>query len=407
MEKILIKLEAYSGGAPNSLLEYGKILNELGHKVISAGEFKHKSIVERYNDAGIETYNIPYVNNRQIFKSIKLAFELYNFCKDKNITMVCSASARDTFYMSRISNLIGFRYLPIIAGGNLNNKIDLIKNLHNHKFICFSEENKRDLVRAGHVEENINVISNRINIEEDKNWIKHYSDYSKTIKIVFISRLDSEKTKSILNAIEIVEWIAKQGENVVLKIVGNGSEFENVKQMVKITNDKIGKSIIEVLGHVDDTKTVYYDAHVIMGKGRSVIEPMMYNRVGVVIDDENDFAICNIQNIEQLYFHNFSGRNILEKHSKEQLLDLIRNIRNNQLDYISLYRDFEEVRKKYHSKYLSEKFLPIFNSVNNEADGVHDKKRLHKAQLFYIGLKYIRTTIKDMILRRSKINPYF
>ncbi|MDF2613507.1 MAG: hypothetical protein K0S71_1293 [Clostridia bacterium] len=402
MEKILIKLEAYSGGAPNSLLEYGKILNRLGYKVIAAGEFKHKSLIDSYNDAGIETYNFPYVNNKQVFKSIKLAFQLYNFCKNNGVTMVCSASARDTFYISRISNLIRIKYLPIIAGGNLNNKINLIKNLYDHKFICFSEENKSDLIGVGHGEENISVISNRIDVKEDPGWIKHYNNFGETINMIVISRLDSEKVKSILNAIEIAEWISNQGENIVLKIVGTGSEIENVKQVVKKTNNNFGRNIVEVLGHVDDTRTIYHDAHVIMGKGRSVIEPMMYNRIGIVIGDESDFAICNIENVEHLYFHNFSGRNILKQHSKEQLLDLIRNIRKNQLDYKSFYKVFEEIRKKYHSKYLSESFLPIFYLVNSRNDVEYTVKRFHKAHLFYIGLRYIKIAIQDMIFRRNK-----
>lgn len=381
MANVLVRFERFAGGAPLSLLEYVNLIKEQGHSVISIGEFKYDDIVKKYRDYNVDLYHVSNARSYQFFKLFKNSIFLYKFFESNKVNLIISTSIKELFFCSKIAEIYNIKLFPIIAGGEMKYK-PIVKRIICDKIICFSEENKERLIEAGHPIQNVFVISNRISATEDSQWIQFYkkAGTDKPIKLLMITRLDSGKVNSVKFVINLAYWLIKNDCNIELHIAGDGKERDNLKTIVNKINSEIGREVIFLLGHISDLNNIILESHIIFGKGRSVLEPIMKNRVGIVVGDNNTCLICNIDTIENLYKFNFSGRNIEVVSSNQDILEIVNQLCNKTLDYEGYYKVFNNARLRYHATYLKDKFMPIFMGIE---DKIKDSYRLKKRNKYF------------------------
>lgn len=409
--KILLIIAGFGGGAPLSVLQYGRVLKSHGFSVAVNGSKYNESIAQKFIDSGIP---VNYSSNLQgliakykFIKSVKSLFRMYDDIIYNQIDTIISVSNTNNFLFSYICKCLGLDHLIVVAGGDMSNKIATVKYWSSNKVICFSHENKDAVISGGYPEDKIEIISNRISCEEESGWKIHYSEMGKIDPVVLLitSRLDEDKTKSVMVTMELAKWLFSNSQNVVLRIAGGGSQFNEMRALAQKINREVDIELITILGHVDDMKEEFHRAHIVFGKGRSVVEPIMMNRIGVIVGEDGKFSLCDEKSIENLYHYNFAGRNISCGISKEEILDLLNRVQDKTIDVESFYKTFENVRAKYHSDYFENNFYPMFEKefLKNESEKkISIGKFTHKMILVIAVFNYIRVSFVNRIIKKLK-----
>ncbi len=311
--------------------------------------------------------SIPKLKERSLISVIKTSLAVFKFMKEQNAEMMISVSRNDFGVCKAVCRATGAAFLPVIPGGKIGAGAKNLSSVLNEKFICFSKENENDLLINGVPEENIHVISNRISAAQDLEWRSHYSkkESDQPLNILLVSRLDPSHEQGIIS---FMERIAAYDGNVVLHIAGDGSFADKFREYAEKLNEK--KEVIHFLGYISDMEALTLKSDIIVGKGRSVITPIMTNRFGFVLGYDGGLTICNEETVDELYKFNFSGRSSTHLLTNEQFFDLCEKIRNDAEYREELSRVFEAVRDKYSIDGLPDKLLPLINEMQLEIKGV-------------------------------------
>ncbi len=359
----LIKLSEFRGGAPLSMYEYKKTLEKQGWFVAVAGEKKSNNLEEYIYPSDTKCFDVAMFNERSFVSIIRTTILIYRAMKEMQATLLLCASRNDFTPCSCVCKATGTALIPIIPGGSINPKAKNMLHVKRERFICFSPENKADLISAGIPKHNIHVVSNRITCEPDDRWKQHYTDrcLKEELCILLTSRLDSMLVSDVLAFMNTISELNKDGIKVQLRIAGSGNQMQRCMDKAKEINQ--ANPCITMLGYLQNLVPEIYAADVVIGKGRSVIMPIMMNRIGLILGKNGALSICDDKTFENLYQYNFSGREMKKTISVNELAALFSQIRSNQEFVASFEVVFDMVRHAYNVDYLPQKFLPIVEQV--------------------------------------------
>ncbi len=377
-----------SGGAPKSTYQYLKILRDDGHKINVIAAQGEKSIEEMYEkafDKVVYTSNSGFIPDMIRIPAfyIHIIREYRNLKKEKpNLVLILGHS--NAFFYTQFCNALKIPHIIIIAGGDLSTGAELIKDCPCEHFVCFSEENKKALL--GYFDESrITVISNRIDVKNVFDDLGSHYDFEnrKEIRMLLTSRVSHDKIESITEFINTADNVADEKRRIALTVAGDGDSLDMLKKYVDGINNPF--LTIEVKGHIDNLCDEFKKAHIAVGKGRSVIEPIMMNRVGCVIGDDGKISVCNEESFNNLYNYNFSGRHLDCDDPEKTLSDLIELLFANKYNLDEIKETAELTAKYYSADYLPEK---LYNAFENHKSIEQKKKRIFILPLIVKLVRY-------------------
>lgn len=346
--KILINTGLFNGGAPLSILEYAKIAQNNGHEVKAVGEYATSQV--KYERLGIPTYNVPYFSPKRVFKNV-IGLWTYSRIVNKEQPDIIHATSYGIVPSKFMSKLYGIPIMYSIAGGKTTGSI-----FDDEKLIVYSEENKFDLIKHGYDRDLIEVIPNRLSIEESSNPEEIYCrSKSDEINLLLISRLDKGVIESVYYVIDVVSMLSDKNQNISLSILGSGDYLESIRKIANDLNKTKQRKVIDVLGYQDDVDRYISQAHVVFGKGRSIVESILSNRISLVISESRAMLKCSVSTVDNLYRYNFSGRNMQCTTSIEELSEIINDIANNRVDLCELEEVRQFVDQRYNIKHVEHK----------------------------------------------------
>ena len=254
------------GGPASFVPKIAKYLINKGHnvKIICLSDKEHLT----YKD----DINVIRINRSSpiIFRWLKTIVKIYSNSKKSDLIFVNGLGTETT-----IANLfIRKKVIRKIVGDPVWERV-YNKNLIDESFDDFQENNhglsislqkmirnwsinKSNLIitPSQHLknfidkigfDKNIFVINNGVNIEQHNKVVLE----NNIIQLLVVSRLVSQKNiDSIIKAVKVME-----NENIILNIVGDGSEINNLKLLVK--NYEIEKKI-NFIGKIENTKLNEY-----------------------------------------------------------------------------------------------------------------------------------------------------
>lgn len=397
-----------SGGAPRSLLQYALVLKKNGYNVYSAGQFVKNDAYLLYEDNGIPIYNIERIKSMtSLYKNYRLLINLYKMIISKKTSIIIANGSMDASIFSFIGKILGIPVIIVIAGGPPKVPVEGYKFWNNNHVICFSNENKKCLIDNGYNESNITVISNRIKVNPSNNYLEfynHLTDINEKIIVLFASRLDRDKFCSIEKMLSLIEEISKYVSNVEFRIAGSGEYYDLIKQKVETINIKLnGNNNVILLGHINDIEKEYNKAHIVFGKGRSVIEALLYNKIGFVISEDKKVSLCDLESYENLYYYNFSGRNMQYDCSTQFIGSMLKELRAGEYDIKAYGKVFECVRESYHIDKLEDKLMGLINKYKaNESIYKKTFSPLNTIRILFFLLHITFIRIKNKVSRKSE-----
>ena len=254
------------GGPASFVPKIAKYLINKGHnvKVICLSDKEHLTYKDDINVIRINR------NSPIIFRWLKTIVKIYSNSKKSDLIFVNGLGTETT-----IANLfIRKKVIRKIVGDPVWERV-YNKNLIDESFDDFQENNhglsislqkmirnwsinKSNLIitPSQHLknfidkigfDKNIFVINNGVNIEQHNKVVLE----NNIIQLLVVSRLVSQKNiDSIIKAIKVIE-----NENIILNIVGDGSEINNLKLLVK--KYELDKQI-NFIGKIENTKLNEY-----------------------------------------------------------------------------------------------------------------------------------------------------
>lgn len=371
--KILFKNRSFGGGAPKSLLAYIKTAQKNGFDVLSIGAFNYEPV--EYLENGIRTINLPYFVLHKPLHNFKVLKAYLKLISVEKPDIIHTTTLYNIYFQYLVEKLTNIPSVYMIPGGQISpfaGKI-LANMLSEKEFIVYSEENRQELLGYKVKDENIQVISNRIDFNEIS-VDKHASDVYRnrkltdTINMLLITRFSETKINSIRYTIQLAEKLAKENVPVELTILGSGYFLKQIKEEANEINQKLGQEIIKLPGYQNNVEEYVRDAHLIFGKGRSVIDGIMQNKLSAVVNEDNQVFICTPDNFDQLSDYNLTGRNTLEATSYEELKELCRRINSNDISQNEIEDLYEKTKLRYDINVVEKDIVQRYESLVNDKD---------------------------------------
>ena len=280
------------GGPASFVPNISKYLISKGHnvKIICLSDKEHLIYKDEINVIRINR-NLPI-----IFRWLKTIVKIYNISKKSDLIFVNGLGTESTianvFLRKKvIRKIVGDPVWERVYNKKLTKESfdDFQKNKHGlfislQKFIRNWSINKSNLIitPSEHLktfiekidfDNKIFVINNGVNIEQPNK----VAFENKILNLLVVSRLVSQKNiDSIIKAVKVME-----NENIILKIVGDGSEINNLKLLVKKYEleekvNFIGKIVGLKLNEYFKDADIFIQASNYEGLPHSILEAINY-----------------------------------------------------------------------------------------------------------------------------------
>lgn len=364
--KCIIRQYGFGGGAPRSILQHIKVLKALSYFNIdcmaSNTDNQLRSDFEREVDQVIvRTSPAQLCFSRQYICAFKEYLWEYKYIKNQKPELVISLGQLNGALYSNICKKLGIPLIIYIAGGEIKQHDPCIGLWHDCETICFSMENA-DMIIKHFSELHTNVISNRIAIKTRFDDIDvHYMKPNPEINILVVSRLDQDKMNSIYSTLKVLEKCASSELIINVRIAGKGNCQNELNTFCSTLHNN--NMNIQMLGQIHDLTEQFRWAHIVAGKGRSVIEPIMMNRIGCIIGEDGKIEFCSKDNFDNLYHYNFSGRQLRKENSYAEMNEMLQRIKTGTISRQFVIENADLTIQQYAAEFLPKKLEQVLNKI--------------------------------------------
>ena len=332
-KRILMTLIRFDiGGAETHVLELSLELKRMGYHVVIAsnGGVYEKDLEE----AGITHYKVPMHSKSpsKVKESLKLLKEII---KKEEIEIVHAHGRIPAFLCGILKKYIDFTFVTTAHWVfDTSHGLKYITNW-GEKVVAVSEDIKTYLmdnykVNPTDIYVTINGIDT-VKFSKDadaSDIIEEFSLEQDTKKIVYISRMDSDRALVAFHLAEIVPELVKVNPDIEVVIVGGGNVYDELKKKVNAINEALGKRYIVLTGGRTDIYKFAALSDVFVGVSRSALEAMACEKPVIVAGNEGYLGIFDEDKLKNAIDTNFCCRG-LENSTPELLLrDLTKILTN-------------------------------------------------------------------------------
>lgn len=310
------------GGAETHVAELSKELKRRGHNVtvVSNGGVYENEL----KDFGIKIYNAPLQNKypKNIFSSIST---LKKIIKNENIDIVHSHARIPSFLLGKIRKSIKFPFVTT-AHWVFTTKYGL-KYITDwgQRTLAVSEDIKKYLMDNYNIpEEHITVTVNGIDTEKfskktpDEALRKEFGIENGDKTIVYVSRLDADRSMVAHQVVSAVDSLYTIIDGLKCIIVGDGNDFEAVRNEAEAVNSKYGKKVIIMAGRRTDVSEIISFADLFVGVSRAALEAMAAEKPSIIAGNEGYIGLFGEDKLSISLKTNFCCRG--EKASETEVL---------------------------------------------------------------------------------------
>ncbi|MBQ9112259.1 MAG: polysaccharide pyruvyl transferase family protein [Clostridia bacterium] len=307
MNILLLTSEMDEGGAETHVRGLAEALVRRGYgvTVASAGG----RLASELGREGVSHMTLP-LNRKDPFSLAKCYFGLRRAVKERNFRIVHAHS--------RIAALVA----SWVCAGKKGRNICFVTTIHAHfredrllhrlsrwgrGVIAVSDDLRMYLLTHSRdvLAENVAVIPNGIDTEV---FTPSESKGGKSIRIVFLSRLDSDCSMAAQALCGVAERLCRKYCHAEIVIGGGGGEYDKIKRLADSVNDRMGKETVRMAGRIDDVRAFLADADVFVGVSRAALEAMSCAVPVVLAGNEGFLGIAEGDTLERGEATNFCCR---------------------------------------------------------------------------------------------------
>lgn len=339
------------GGAETHVLELSIGMKKRGIDVVVASN--GGVYVKELEENGIKHYNVP-LNRRSLVKMGISYFKLWGIIKKEKPDIVHGHARIPSFILSKLRPILKFNFVTTAHWVFDTSGILKYITSWGDRTVAVSDDIKSYLIdNYGVPAQNIRVTINGIDSKKfskdnySEEIIEEFGLDKEKRKILYISRMDKERSLVAHHLIEIAPEIAKM-EDVEIIVVGGGDDFDNVKQEAEEQNKKIGRNMIHIAGARTDIYKFVSVSDFFVGVSRSALEAMSGGVPSIIAGNEGYIGIFDEDKLTECIDTNFCCRGMEEASPSLLLRDITEflNADEERLEHLSSY-SIDFVQKGY------------------------------------------------------------
>ena len=314
------------GGAETHILELSRELKKRGLDVTVAsnGGAYEKELAA----AGIGHVKVP-CNSKSPVSMLKSYRKLKKLILEEKYDVVHAHARIPAFICEKLWKKYHFRFVTtahwVFNPGFPYN----ILTKWGEKSLAVSDDIKKYLVdNYGIDPDNVRVTINGIDLEKfskDTDWSeveKEYSlDRSKT-RIVYVSRMDVDRSYAAHRLIEVTPALAEEFPDLEVVVVGGGNDFDAVKAEADAVNEKLGRRVVVMTGARTDINRFAASGDLFVGVSRAALEAMACEKPCIIAGNEGYIGIFDEDKLQVSFDTNFCCRGCEETTSENLLRDV-------------------------------------------------------------------------------------
>lgn len=311
--KVLMALMGMEiGGAETHVLELCKALKQRGLDVyVASNGGVYEAELIRH---GIHHFKVP-LHNKNLKNLITSYYSLKRIILDNNIKLVHAHARIPAFLCGLLHKKLNFRFVT-------TTHLDFDTAMHykiltnwGEATLAVSDDIREYLVKNYKMPEDKIIVSvNGINTENYHDGI----DYSGIVRefdlntdmtrIVYMSRLDKDRSMPAHKLVEIAEDVHRKNENTEIIIVGGGNDFVPIAEKVDAVNRALGKHYIRMTNSRIDTAKFLAATDIFIGVSRSALEAMACSKPVILSGGQGHLGIFDNDALEAAMVTNFTCR---------------------------------------------------------------------------------------------------
>lgn len=323
----ILVLNAGIGGHARSAITIARALTAQGIQVTLYLPHDKRFLVSD-NRPGLNVEAIASQRCNKLYFTPVLIYRLYKRLKQENVVVLHSFDLLSHIVAYFLSRFLHIPTVGTICGGTVRHHYP-----YTRPAIVFSRELKDLLThQLGFKPDDVVVEPARIEINhlpesmERSRLVQMLGLDSSKHLIVMIGRFSLLKEKSFIYALQAIEQLAKRRDDFVFLLLGgvNNTAVKNktdnrihqinqdCQRTVALTNDSLSANAVQVVGAAD----------IVVGVGRVCFEAMLFGKPALVVGESGYAGMISPayseEQVQEIIYYNFSGRNVREDNPSEE-----------------------------------------------------------------------------------------
>ena len=344
MKLLFIVASALLGGHVISAFTIARGMKRQGHYItFVGGEGRLKPAIEK--EFRFIELDIPFFHGtRQTYftwESFSTVARLKQLIEKEKFNLIHAFDARSYIHAHFAGLLAKTPVTCTLCGG-----IDPLYNIPlANQIMVFSEEQKAKMVNVfGWKPQQVKIIRTRLDIRQItsdpslpiKDILPEFKANGAGPTAMMISSFDDTKIRSIKNVLQTVALLLECGMRLnMIFIGGKGALFQEIKEKAEKLNKKYDGPCIYFTGPLLNAHRLLTHADIVLGVGRSAFEAMAHSIPTIIVGNNGMAGSVSSENIDDLAYYNFSGRNQKTPNSAAALA----------IEIVKLQKDKEYYRK--------------------------------------------------------------
>ncbi len=374
MKVLMATMQLDIGGAETHIVELSKALARKGVEVIVAS--KGGAYVRELEDFGIRHFNVPLgsKNPRDLLSAYKI---LERLITNEGVDVVHAHARIPGFVCGLLQKKHRFRFVTT-AHWVFSTRFPL-KYFTNwgDRSLAVSDDIKKYLIdNYGIDDRNIRVTINGIDTEKFSDNVD-FGDIAKELgfgenktRIVYVSRMDTDRSLAAHKLIEAVPHLYAQIPNLEVVIVGGGNDFDAVNSLADEVNSQLGSRVIITTGARIDINKFVASGDVFVGVSRAALEAMAAKKPAIIAGNEGYIGIFDKDKLSISIDTNFCCRGCSETTTAQLEADLLKLLAPESADLRKALGEysFETVKKYYSVDTMAQDAIKMYASIIRGSD---------------------------------------
>lgn len=328
---LMLPMSLDIGGAETHVVGLARSLKERGWPVYvaSAGGRRVKDL----EDAGIKHFSAP-LHSRSPLKMLRASMVIADLVRRYDIGLV-HAHARIPAYLSE--KICNRRRLPLVTTYHWTFVSGPFWNLFTKPgdlTIAVSQDIKDYVVREfGFDSRKITVVPNGIDTDLfAPNKARDVAGREPTV--LYMSRLNKELSQTAIATMQAVFSIRQSHPGIKMLVAGDGISFQDVEAEAHRLNSLAGRDLIQCLGFVLDTPTLFKEVDLVVGMSRVVLEAMACEIPTIIAGPNGSYGPVTEDIIKTMEEVNYTSRGAPVQATPEVLAnDIHKLLSDDELSY--------------------------------------------------------------------------
>ncbi|OON98044.1 MAG: hypothetical protein ATN32_04935 [Candidatus Epulonipiscium fishelsonii] len=341
------------GGVETHILELAKGLKAAGFKpvVASNGGIFEKDLKK----LNIKHYKVP-LHNKNFINIWKSYWLLKKIIEKEGFDIVHAHARIPAFILGILRKHIEFSFVTSVHAPYNTAMLYKLNSNWGEASLTVSDDLKKYLVEnykfaPTNIIVTINGISTskfRANINIDN--IKKEFNINTSKKIIgHVSRLDKDRSLAAKQLVNIAKTIYKKYPNTQIVIVGDGDEYEMIKNKAEKVNDELGINYVVMTGPRADINKFTAISDIFVGVSRAALEAMSAECPCILAGNEGYIGIFSKEKLESAIGSNFTCRGEQKSTQKLLIKDIIKLLNTDEAKLEKLGAYGREIIKEHYS----------------------------------------------------------